>query len=258
MVIRELVDVGEPYLSNAEKLASSIKLDFATLRAVHGKKITVGELVAHALPLSSLKYVEGALSNLLGRSFLQELRTTTDRWSHEIKGEPIASILTKPDAVYSDVARTFELRHIICHELASAHQIEADEVARCFESCVAFLRASDECISETLHPGAPLTQTDMTIAAGKSLDEATSRLEALCELERVRIDPDRQADFDDAQAKWQAYCDTWARFDASDFIGGSLWSTIYGSTATAITEQRIIELSNYVERNEVEIEILNK
>jgi hypothetical protein len=70
--------------------------------------------------------------------------------------------------------------------------------------------------------------------------------------------PDRQADFDDAQAKWQAYCDTWARFDASDFIGGSLWSTIYGSTATAITEQRIIELSNYVERNEVEIEILNK
>jgi hypothetical protein len=47
-------------------------------------------------------------------------------------------------------------------------------------------------------------------------------------------------------------------YDKSNTIGGSLWSTIYGSTATAITEQRIIELSNYVERNEVEIEILNK
>lgn len=45
MVIRELVDTGEPYLSNAEKPAASIKLDFTTLRAIHGKEITVGELI---------------------------------------------------------------------------------------------------------------------------------------------------------------------------------------------------------------------
>jgi uncharacterized protein YecT (DUF1311 family) len=250
MVIRELVDAGEPFLSNVEKPALSIKLDFAALRAIHGKEITVGELIAHALPLSRLEHVEGALSSLLGKSFLQELRTTTDRWSHEVKGEPIAPILAKPDEVYANVARTFELRHIICHELASGYQIEADEVARCFESCVAFLRASDECISDTLHPGAPLTQTDMNIASGKSLDEATSRLAALCELERTRIDPERHIAFDDAQAKWQAYCDAWARFDADDFAGGSIWPTIYGGAVTAITEQRITELSEYRKRNE--------
>ena len=34
------------HISNAEKPASSIKLDFSVLRAVHGKAITVGELVA--------------------------------------------------------------------------------------------------------------------------------------------------------------------------------------------------------------------
>ena len=46
MAIRDLIDAGEPYLSNAEKPASSLKLDFSVLRAVHGKAITVGELVA--------------------------------------------------------------------------------------------------------------------------------------------------------------------------------------------------------------------
>ena len=43
MAIKDLVDAGEPYLTNAEKPATSMKLDFAVLRAVHGKSVTVGE-----------------------------------------------------------------------------------------------------------------------------------------------------------------------------------------------------------------------
>jgi hypothetical protein len=116
------------------------------------------ELVAHGVQLSRLEHVESALSSLLSKSFLQGLRTTTDRWAQEVEGEPAAPILEHPDAVFADVARTFELRHIICHELASRYEIQPGEIARCFESCVLFLRAADEYISETLHPGAPLTQ----------------------------------------------------------------------------------------------------
>lgn len=197
-----------------------------------------------------MEHIESALSNLLGKSFLKELRTTTDRWSHEIKGEPIAPILTTPDEVYANVARTFELRHIICHELASAYQIEVDEISHCFESCVAFLRASDECISETLHPNAPLTQTDMNIAAGKSLDEANLRLEDICNLERKRIAPERIAAFNDTQTKWQAYCDSWANFRADDFAGGTIWATIYGGAATSVVERRITELAENQKLNE--------
>lgn len=179
MAIKDLVDAGEPYLTNAEKPASSLKLDLSVLRAVHGKAITVGELVAHGVQLSRLEHIEAALSSLLGKSFLQELRTTTDRWAHEVKGEPATPILAQPDVVFADVARTFELRHIICHEIASAYEIELEEVARCFESCVAFLRAADECISETIRPGAPLTQPAMNIAAGKALTEKQERLARL-------------------------------------------------------------------------------
>ena len=79
MAIKDLIDASEPSLTNAEKPATSLKLDFSVLRAVHGKTTSVGELVAHSVSLSRLEHIESALSSLLGASFLHALRFTTDR-----------------------------------------------------------------------------------------------------------------------------------------------------------------------------------
>ena len=246
MAIKDLVDSGEPYLSNVEKPASSLKLDFSLLRAVHGKTVTIGELVAHGVQLSRLEHIEAVLSSLIGKGFLEALRTTTNRWAHEVKGEPATPILVKPDSVFADVARTFELRHIICHEIASAYEIKSDEVAQCFESCVSFLRASDELISETIRPGAPLTQTDMNIAAGKALNEKKEQLvEAIAAL-KSRLDASETAAFEEAQEKWQFYCDAWADFVAGERAGGgTIWPLIYAGTVEAVVERRIEEVNGF-------------
>lgn len=246
MAIKDLIDAGEPFLTNAEKPASSLKLDFSILRAVHGKAITVGELVAHGVSLSRLEHIEGALSSLLGVGFLQALRTTTDRWAHEIGGEPATPILSKPDEVFANVARTFELRHIICHEIASSYEIEAEEVARCFESCVAFLRAADEFISETIHPDAPLTQTDMNIAAGKSLAEGQRSLaEAITKI-RSHLDTAELNAFDESQVKWQLYCDAWADFVAGERANsGTIWPLINASAAEDLVARRLEEVNGW-------------
>jgi hypothetical protein len=246
MAIKDLIDAGDPYLSNAERPALSVKLDFLMLRAVHGKAITVGELVAHGIPLSRLDHIESAITSLIGTRFLQALRSTTDRWAHEVRGEPAGPILADPDHVFSDVARTFELRHIICHEMASAYEIETGEVARCFQSCVAFLRAADEFISETLHPGAPLTQTDMNIAAGQSLAEARARLDEAVEGVRQRLDAAELATFNESQDKWQAYSDAWVAFVAGERVNsGTIWSLIAAGTAEATVNQRIGEVDGW-------------
>jgi hypothetical protein len=243
MAIKDLIDAGEPFLSNAEKPASSLKLDFSVLRAVHGKAITVGELVAHAVPLSRLEHIESALSSVVGTGFLQALRTTTDRWAHEVRGQAKTPILSKPDEVFSDVARTFELRHIICHEIASAYEIESDEVARCFESCAAFLRAADEFVSETIHPGAPLTQTDMNIAAGESLQGKRERLGQAVATVRSRMDAVELMAFDRAHEHWQRYCDAWADFVAGERANsGTIWPVIYAGAAEALVEHRLDEV----------------
>ena len=244
MAIRDLIDAGDPYLSNAERPASSVKLDFSILRAVHGKAVTVGELVAHGIPLSRLDHIESAITSLIGTKFLEALRATTNRWAHEVRGEPAGPILVDPDHIFSDVARTFELRHIICHEIASAYEIQTDEVARCFQSCVAFLRAADEFISETLHPGAPLTQTDMNIAAGQSLAEARARLDEAVESVRQRLDAAELVTFNESQDKWQSYSDTWVAFVAEERDNsGTIWPLIAAWTAKATVNQRIEEVT---------------
>ncbi len=246
MAIKDLIDAGDPFLKNAEKLASSLKLDFSLLRAVHGKTITVGELVAHGVTLSRLGHIEGALSSLLGVDFKQSLRTTTDRWAHEVRGEPSKPILSNPDEVFKGVARTFELRHIICHEIASAYEIDADEVTRCLESCVAFLRAADEFISETLHPGAPLTQTDMNIAACNSLGEMQEGLTEAVATIRKRLDAMELVAFNESQAKWEAYCDAWVSFVAGDRASsGSMWSMIRAGEAEAVVMRRLNEVKSW-------------
>lgn len=243
MAIKDLIDAGDPYLSNAEKPASSMKLDFSILRAVHGKALTVGELVAHGVPLSRLDHIENAITSLIGTAFLQALRTTIDRWGHEVLGEPPSPVLANPDQVFADVARTFELRHIICHEIASACEIKAEEVERCFQSCVAFLRATDELISETLHPGAPLTQTEMNIVAGQSLSEAEARLGEAIEGVRQRLDASELAAFNDSQAKWKMYSDAWASFVAGERVNsGTIWPLINANAAKAAVDQRIDEV----------------
>lgn len=251
MAIKELIDAGEPYLSNAEKPASALKLDFSVLRAVHGKTITVGELVAHGIQLSRLHDIEAVLSSLLGKGFLDSLRTTKDRWAHEVMGEPDLPILSEPDQVFSDVARTFELRHIICHEIASAYEINSDEVGRCFESCVTFLKAANEFISETMQPGAPLTQTAMNIAAEQSLNEKQEQLGKVLEALRSRLSETEITALNESQANWQLYCDTWASFVAGERIGGgTIWPLIYDSAAEALVEQRLDEVKGFKRPNE--------
>lgn len=246
MAIKDLIDSGDPYLSNAEKPASATKLDFSLLRAIHGKTITVGELVAHGVQLSRFEHINAALTNILDTDFLKGLETVTDRWAHEVMGQPVAPILDNPDGVFADVSRTFELRHIICHEIPSAYEIKVEEVARCFESCVTFLKASDEFISETLYPGSPLTQTDMNIAAGEALEATKSELDVVANKLMARLDEGEIVAFKKSQDHWHQYCEAWADFVAGERAeGGTIWPLIYADAAKATVEMRIHEVRGY-------------
>lgn len=245
MAIKELVDAGDPYLANAERPASTLKLDFTLIRAIHGKAVTVGELVGHNVPLSRLDHIEAAMTGLLGNSFLARIRVVTDRWQHEVHDKPLQPILADPERVFADVAQTFELRHIICHELASAHEIEYQQVAQCFESCVAFLRAADELISDTLQPNAPLTQSEINIAAGASLAEARSALNQAVIALRTRLSGEELEAFDASQTLWGQYCTAWAEFDAMQVLGGTMWPALRASSEGALVRNRTEELRAY-------------
>jgi hypothetical protein len=91
----------------------------------------------------------------------------------------------------------------------------------------------------------------MNIAAGKALNGAKERLGAAVGTLRRRLDADVLVAFDDAQAKWQAYCEAWANFEAGDpATGGTIWPVAYAGAAQSTIERRIEELGLFKKLHE--------
>jgi hypothetical protein len=242
LTIKELINTKEAYLDSATKLLSNIKFDFNSVKALHGKKITIGDFISHQVSINSLESIDSHLSTLLGKDFLKELPKATDRWARRFE-EQSSPILKEPDKIYADVARTFELRHIICHELATKFEFSIQEIERCFLSTVLFLKASEEFLSETLYPNAPLTQLEMNETAAQELNHLLKDIELLNQQIKSAIEQDRVSDFSKATIAWQSYMEQWAEFIANYVAaGGSAWPTIYAGAAAAIARPRINEL----------------
>jgi len=91
-------------------------------------------------------------------------------------------------------------------------------------------------------PGAPLTQADMNIAAGKALIEKQERLAEAVRTLRSRLDVGELVAFDESQAKWQLYCDAWTNFAAG---GGTIRPLIYAGAAEATIDRRLDEVVRY-------------
>lgn len=245
--IKDLVDAGEPFLNNAEAITNTFQSDFSILRAIHGKVITVGEFIAHGVRISNLGDISSAITKITGEALLETLKLTVDRVECEVKQKPKEAIIGDPGMVYDAVKRTFELRHIICHEMASGIEISHTEIEKCIGGCSQFLDALTWYISETIEPNAPLTQADMNIEAGRKLDQATVKLEALCAEISQDLHGGQLESFKASQDKWLEYRDVWARHGADEYEGGSIWPTIYAGVALGMTESRITELQAYLD-----------
>lgn len=244
MAIKDLVDSGEPYLSRAENAVPGLRVDFAVLRSIHGRRFTVGELVAHGAKLSRLEHIGAAMSALLGEDFLQKVRLSTNRTDNVLRGEALAPILNNADADFRSVARAFELRHIICHEIASRYKIDVDEIAVCVEAFVRFLKAADECVESVLSPNAPLTMSEVNMAAHASLEASKTRLNGLVSELCQLVGSDRAAEFADSEVQWHLYADRWARYVADSVVsGGTLWPMIYSGTYESLVESHLDQLS---------------
>lgn len=110
LLIRDLIDSGAPFRDNAARLETS-RLDLPMLLAIGDRKISIGELLSHQVPLNSLVDINRSLSAVLGTDFLDLLKSTPDPEN----GHRISEIA---DKLFPDLHDIFEHRHIFCHELA--------------------------------------------------------------------------------------------------------------------------------------------
>jgi hypothetical protein len=150
--ISRLIDHGEPFVGNAASLvqANGLKFDYAITRAVHGDRVTLGELVAHSISTNRLPEIERALSAVFGADIFRAIETTIDRWKHEIEGEPANPIISDLRAMRAALANLFDIRHIIVHEIPNKSPYIIQDIEIFLRSAREFVDAIDQEIETKL------------------------------------------------------------------------------------------------------------
>ncbi len=146
MAISELIDKGLPFRKNAESIAN-IKFDTSSVLAIHEKKLSPGELIAHLLSVSGFEELNKNLSIISGEDFLDRFKFT--RINPESAPNPIYLTEELP-YIFEGVKKTFELRHIFCHELATSAKYGISQIEHCAYGFFFFLVGAYRVVQDLL------------------------------------------------------------------------------------------------------------
>jgi uncharacterized protein YecT (DUF1311 family) len=239
-----VIDHGDPFRANAKRLFRQIKIDFDLLSALLDKRVTVGDVVVNSVGWHDLDEIQSRMSTLLGSDFFDNLGKAEDRFEIEGGRAPKKSIIDSLPTVLADIADAMSLRHKLCHDVAFGTQVTAEDAERFLKSGIQFTHATQWLISETLVPGAPLTQTDMNIAAGKSAQAARETLDVeIARLEGHLEDPAKEK-LVKCQKAWEQYRDEFSTFEADAYAGGTIRPLIYATEVERVTRQRIEQIKD--------------
>src|SRR5258706_10246492 len=155
LTIAELIDDGPPFSERIDSF-DNVRIDLTALRAIQGRRITVGDFMSHLLPLNSLGDINKAMSCLLGVDFLENVkqRYKLPEGAHT---EGLHSMVPTVGELFSGVAEAFRLRHIFAHEFASNEPVDRARIRQAFNASFVFMLLASSAVDAIQSPGAPRT-----------------------------------------------------------------------------------------------------
>lgn len=253
-VYKELVDFGKPFSDNAIKFNQSknVKFDFEIINAIQTKTVTVGEFISHILPCNNFDDINTNISTIASIDFANHIKTFQRKSIFDHINDNSKYFIENNDQIISDIKRTFELRHIFCHEFATNLRIDKDEILRCFNNSKIFLNQTNDLIWDLIYPNAPETQTDMNIYASDEFEKFDNDLSVLIstikEAKKENTDFELNVElFDKTMEQWKIYRESKAELDASVVEGGTMYPLLYASSLTTTTKEKIQSLKNEFE-----------
>lgn len=247
--VKECIDAGGTFLENARQLnqAKDLRADIDMLGALHGRRISIGELVAHLVSINGLAQIDSIMSTITGTRFLESLRMVQSRWDVEVERKPAGAIIADPDLAFRHVEEMFRLRHIYAHEV-TFEEPERSAIGEALASSVAFLTAAGEVVANLLHPNAPLTQADMNEQSARDLEAIDAQVDAALGELSALVDADRRVLLHAAHEVWREFRHRQAEFQARLYQGGSIYPVIYGGAAQALAQARLEDLRRCLRR----------
>ncbi|RXQ86995.1 DUF1311 domain-containing protein [Ancylomarina salipaludis] len=251
-VYKELIDFGKPFSDNAIKFNQSknIKFDFEIINAIQTKTVTIGEFISHILPCNNYEDINKNLSTIANIDFTDAIKKFKRESIFDHVNLNFQQFADNSNQIISDIKRTFELRHIFCHEFATNLTVDKDEILRCFNNSKIFLNHTNDFIWNLLYPDAPETQAEMNIHASNEFEKFENELSVLIstikELKNGNSDLNVEL-FNTTIENWEIYRESKAELDASVVEGGTMYPTLYASSMTATTKEKIESLRNEFE-----------
>ncbi len=247
--ITRLIDHGSPYAENAAGLAASgVKFDYNVALALRGKKLSMGELVAHGLPVNRIEDVAGPFSTVLGRDIFALIETTVDRFKVERQDEPRRPIVQDMKRLRARIAELFRVRHILTHELPKTKPYAPNDVEGFLGSVVEFMQATDQALRTQLFGHYPLTPMEMAEDYGRRLALVESALQAA--LDQIAQRAWNVVEHQQAQERWTSFANAQVSLVGSTLEGGSLQAVAMVAERLRLTVARVADVTWWLEKRD--------
>jgi uncharacterized protein YecT (DUF1311 family) len=258
------IDHDRRFTNRAIEFSKHVKIDFALLRDVQSKTITLGDILAHSVPVNSFGQIASYFETLLGKPLRPLVEIAIDRWEDETMKTSAGPIVKDYDAMARCLTRLFEVRHILCHEAPRRSVYEAGEIDQFLDNAIQLAKALHTILTLEKFGLVPLTQTGMNIAAAEELTRTEAEMNELLSTIEARVKevdhrpisvPGYESDdswldhLKDAQEKWLAYRKAHCEFDTYLNRGGTIRPLLWGMEATRLTHLRISDLETWIKQD---------
>jgi len=247
--IRELVDHGDPYLERAEPLAKDLKIEFAFLRELAGRKLSVGDLIGHSLSTNNIEQLIGNFKKLI-LNFEEKLQNSRALWiEDELPPEPI---IADYNHMKGQLSRLFAVRHILTHELPAEAPFRIADIEGFLEAATEFIGAMEWVLIKELRGPIPRTQTEMNIQAIAEVKDLEGEIGMLMKRIVSRRDTDLRL-LHQSQKAWETFAAAEGEYRASLVAGGTLQPVVRASALAIESRRRIETLRWWAEREEYDL-----
>lgn len=256
-VICDFIDYNSIYFKNINNFRN-IDFNFAFINALTNNKLSVGQFIANALPISSFENIVSHMDKILGENFLEILEKIKYN-KMEIKKKGI--ILKNPNEIYSDLKEMYKCRHICAHEFIDDEIIDKikESIINWLKSSYNFINATQHLVDYKINPTVYMTQAEMNDFSSNEYLEINEKIKPIINKiknsfenklnnenysddlkERIKENLD---DFINSEKSWQEYSKTSAKMIANNLgKGGSIWNLIYTNHLTDLANSRLLEL----------------
>jgi len=145
LAIADLIDGSAKYRTNITGLRD-LRFRTEDVVGIFDGKATLGQYVAHQLPMNNVSDIDANLTAVIGQEFLKFIK------AHRIgvPGSPPLAVASPKATMYLD--QLFTLRHLFAHELATKLEVRQRKIELAIGHSAAFIMTVENAISCTLLP----------------------------------------------------------------------------------------------------------